>query len=290
MSFSSEIKENLSKIANLANKEIVKYELIGYLISNNTVYKNGKVSYKTENEYNINRFSKLLSNLNILNYRIDIKGNNYIVTCPKIENIEEIIYFNEDIEYVGEIQKEELLKAVIRGAFLGSGSISNPERKYHLEIILSTEKNAEKVIKILSEFTIPAKKLERKNGYGVYIKDGEQISKLLALIGANSSVLKFEEIRVLRDMKNNINRKVNCETANLNKTVNAAVKQIEAIKTLQRSGEFDKLPENLKEIAKIRLENPDASLQELGQMLKEPIGKSGVNHRLNKIIELAKKG
>ena len=288
MSFSSEIKENLSKIANLANKEIVKYELIGYLISNNTVYKNGRIIYKTENEYNINRFSKLLSNLNIINYKIDIKGNNYIINCPKIESIEEIIYFDEDVEYIGEIQKEELLKGIIRGAFLGSGSVSNPESKYHLEIILSTEKNAEKVIKILSEFTIPAKKLERKNGYGVYIKDGEEISKLLALIGANSSVLKFEEIRVLRDMKNNINRKVNCETANLNKTVNAAVRQIEAIKTLQKNKEFDKLPANLKEIAQIRLENPDASLQELGQMLKEPIGKSGVNHRLNKIIELGR--
>lgn len=289
MSFSSEIKENLSKIANLANKKIVKYELIGYLISNNTVYKNGKISYKTENEYNINRFSKLLSNLNILNYKIDIKGNNYIITCPKIENIEEIIYSNEDIEYIEQNEKkEELLKAIIRGSFLGSGSVSNPESKYHLEIILSTEENAETVIKILSEFTIPAKKLERKNGYGVYIKDSEEISKLLALIGANSSVLKFEEIRVLRDMKNNINRKVNCETANLNKTVNAAVRQIEAIKALQKTKEFEKLPENLKEIAKVRLENPDASLQELGQMLKEPIGKSGVNHRLNKIIEFAK--
>lgn len=289
MSFSSEMKENLSKISNLSNKEIVKYELIGYLISNNTVYKKGKIMYKTENEYNINRFSKLLSNLNIQNYKIDIKGKNYIITTSKIENIDEINYNNEDIEYRGNnIEKEENIKAIIRGAFLGGGSVNNPESKYHLEIILSTELNAEKLIKILSEFTIPAKKLERKNGYGVYIKDGEEISKFLALVGANSSVIKFEEIRVLRDMKNNINRKVNCETANLTKTVNASVKQIEAIKTLQRSGNFDKLSENLKEIAKIRLENPDASLQELGKMLKEPIGKSGVNHRLNKIIEFAK--
>lgn len=288
MSFSSEMKENLSKISNLSNKEIVKYELIGYLISNNTVYKKGKIMYKTENEYNINRFSKLLSNLNIQNYKIDIKGKNYIITTSKIENIDEINYNNEDIEYRGNnIEKEENIKAIIRGAFLGGGSVNNPESKYHLEIILSTELNAEKLIKILSEFTIPAKKLERKNGYGVYIKDGGEISKFLALVGANSSVIKFEEIRVLRDMKNNINRKVNCETANLTKTVNAAVKQIEAIKTLQRSGNFDKLSENLKEIAKIRLENPDASLQELGKMLKEPIGKSGVNHRLNKIIEFA---
>lgn len=288
MSFSSELKENLSKISNLSNKEIVKYELIGYLISNNTVYKNGKTTYKTENEYNINRFSKLLSNINITNYKIDIKGNNYIITAPKIENIEEIIYLEEDIEYKGETEKEELLKAIIRGAFLGAGSINNPESKYHLEIILSTKSNAENIINILKTFTIGAKKLERKNGYSIYIKDGEEISKLLALIGANSSVLKFEQIRVLRDMKNNINRKVNCETANLNKTVNAAVRQIEAIKKLQKTGEFDKLSESLKEIAKIRIENPDASLVELGQMLKDPIGKSGVNHRLNKILDIAK--
>lgn len=288
MSFSSELKENLSKISNLSNKEVVKYELIGYLISNNTVYKNGKTTYKTENEYNINRFSKLLSNVNITNYKIDIKGNNYIITAPKIENIEEIIYLEEDIEYKGKTEKEELLKAIIRGAFLGAGSINNPESKYHLEIILSTKENAENIINILKIFTIGAKKLERKNGYSIYIKDGEEISKLLALIGANSSVLKFEQIRVLRDMKNNINRKVNCETANLNKTVNAAVRQIEAIKKLQKTGEFDKLSESLKEIAKIRIENPDASLVELGQMLKAPIGKSGVNHRLNKILDIAK--
>jgi hypothetical protein len=287
MSFSSEIKENLSKISNLANKESVKYELIGYLISNNTVYKNGKICYKTENEYNINRFSKLVSNVNIMNYKINLKGNNYIITCPKIENIEEIKYNNEDIEFIGNETKEELLKSIIRGAFLGSGSISNPESKYHLEIILSTESNAEKIIKILSDFTILAKKLERKNGYSIYIKDSEEISKLLALIGANNSVLKFEEIRVLREMKNNVNRKVNCETANLNKTVSAAVKQIEAIKKLKRNGKFEGLSENLKELAQIRVENPDASLIELGQMLKEPIGKSGVNHRLNKILEIA---
>lgn len=288
MSFSSEVKQNLSKMTNLANKESVKYELIGYLISNNTTYKNGRIMYKTENQYNINRFSKLLSNIDIINQEIQIKGNNYIITTSKIEKISEINYNNEDIEYIEDMQKEELQKCIIRGAFLGSGSVSNPESKYHLEIILSTKFNAEKIIKILSNLTIVAKILERKNGYGVYIKDGEEISKLLALIGANSSVLKFEQIRVLRDMKNNINRKVNCETANLNKTVNAAVKQIEAIKILQETGEFDKLPENLKEVAKVRIENPDASLIELGQMLKNQIGKSGVNHRLNKILEIAK--
>lgn len=287
MSFSSELKETLSKTSNLSNKETVKFELIGYLISNNTVFKNGKIIYKTENEYNINRFSKLLSNLNIQNFKIDIKGKNYIITTQKIETIKEIYYEDEDIEFIPNINKEENLKAIIRGAFLGGGSINNPESKYHLEIIFSTATNADNIITLLNTFTIHSKKIVRKNGCGVYIKDGEEISKILALIGANSSVIKFEEIRVLRDMKNNINRKVNCETANLTKTVNAAVKQIEAIKKLKKNGKFETLSDTLKEISIVRLENPDASLVELGQMLKTPIGKSGVNHRLNRIIQIA---
>jgi len=132
------------------------------------------------------------------------------------------------------------------------------------------------------------KEMQRKSGYSLYLKEGEEISKFLAFVGANSAVLKFEEIRVLRDMKNNINRKVNCETANLSKTINAAVKQIEAIKNIQKKGKFESLSDNLKEIAILRLENPDASLIELGQMLKEPIGKSGVNHRLKQLEELGK--
>jgi len=135
---------------------------------------------------------------------------------------------------------------------------------------------------------IHMKEMQRKSGYSLYLKEGEEISKFLAFVGANSAVLKFEEIRVLRDMKNNINRKVNCETANLSKTINAAVKQIEDIKNIQKKGKFESLSDNLKEIAILRLENPDASLIELGQMLKEPIGKSGVNHRLKQLEELGK--
>ena len=288
MSFSSDVKEDLSKIKNLNNKEIVRYELIGYLISNNTVIKNGKIIYKTNNEYNINRFTKLLSNMNIINYKIDIKGNNYIVTTPKIENIDEISYKNQDIEYIENRDREEYLKAILRGSFLGGGSINSPENKYHLEVILSTKSNMKKIIQILLNFGIEAKKLERKNGYSIYIKDGEQISNYLALIGSNKGVVKFEEIRVLKEMKNNINRKVNYETANLNKTVNAAVKQISVIKQLKKNGKFKNMPKNLKEIAELRIDNPDASLVELGQMLKNPIGKSGVNHRLNKIMEWGK--
>lgn len=298
MSFSSEMKEDLSKIANLNNKELVKYELIGYLLSNNTTINKKNICYSTINEYNINRFSKLLSNLNILNFQIELKGKAYKITLPKINEIEEICYEEKDvilsskfIEQLRNIEKintqEELvIKAFVRGIFLGSGSVNNPENKYHLEMILNIKQNAKIVKELLEKMQINMKEMQRKSGYSLYLKEGEEISKFLALIGANSAVLKFEEIRVLRDMKNNINRKVNCETANLSKTINAAVKQIEAIKTLQKEGKFERLSDNLKEIALLRLENPDASLTELGQMLKNPIGKSGVNHRLKQLEQL----
>lgn len=298
MSFSSEMKENLSKITNLNNKEIVKYELIGYFLSNNTICNKKTITYSTINEYNINRFSKLLSNLGILNFKIELKGKTYKITLSKIETIEEICYGENDIflttkftEELNKMQKintqEELaLKAIVRGIFLGSGSVNNPENKYHIEIILSTLENAKIVKNILEKVQIHMKEMKRKNGYSLYLKDGEEISKFLAFIGANAAVLKFEEIRVLREMKNNINRKVNCETANLSKTIHAAVKQIEAIKKIQKQGKFENLSEPLKEIAILRLENPDASLIELGKMLKNPIGKSGVNHRLKQLEQL----
>lgn len=300
MSFSSELKENLSKIQNLKNKELVKFELIGYLISNNTTCDKKNIYYSTINEYNINRFSKLLSNMELPNFKIDIKGKNYVITLPKISQFQEVEYKEKDVEISLEFEKqiqsietikeqeEMAIKALTRGIFLGSGSVNNPENKYHLEMILSNKRNAQIIKDLLTKMQIHLKELERKNGYSLYIKEGEEISKFLAFIGANSSVIKFEEIRVIRDIKNNVNRKVNCETANLNKTINAAVKQIEAIKKLKLTGKFKNLSDNLKEIANLRLENPDASLVELGQMLENPIGKSGVNHRLNQLIELAK--
>lgn len=298
MSFSSELKENLSKIANLNQKELVKYELIGYLISNNTTFNTNSICYSTVNEYNINRFSKLLSNLEILNFQIELKGITYKIILPKIDTIEEIYYeeqavcldskWGKKLENLEKLnsQEELAIKAFIRGIFLGSGSVNNPENKYHLELILSTKRNTYIVKELLQKMQINMKEMKRKNGFSLYLKEGEEISKFLALIGANAAVLKFEEIRVLRDMKNNINRKVNCETANLSKTINASVKQIEAIKKLQKRGEFESLSNNLKEIAILRLENPDASLAELGKMLKNPIGKSGVNHRLKQLEEL----
>lgn len=279
MSFSSEIKEELSKTNNLKNKEEVKYEFLGYLISSNIAIKKNKIEYLTENEYNINRLNKLLNNLNI-DYDICIKGNLFVIKF-NIENI------TDYINLLGNIEKENLKKAFIRGSFLGSGSINDPNKKYHIEISLENKQYANILKNILNEFDITFKELERKSSFSLYSKDGEEISKFLALIGASKAVINFEEIRVIRDIRNNVNRKVNCETANLNKTVNAAVRQIEDIKFIYKSKAEDKLSDNLKEIANLRMENPDISLVELGKLLKEPIGKSGVNHRLKKIQEIA---
>lgn len=184
-------------------------------------------------------------------------------------------------------QDEQLARLCIREAFIKSGSINDPNKKYHLEIMFKTNKKAQEMQVLLNNFNINAKIIKREKDYMLYLKDGEEISEFLALIGANSSVIKFEEIRVLKETRNDINRLVNCETANLNKTINAAVKQIEDIKLIKKKHKFSSLPENLQEIALLRIENPDVSLIELGKMLKEPIGKSGVNHRLKKLSSIA---
>ena len=184
-------------------------------------------------------------------------------------------------------QEEQIKRITIREAFIKSGSISDPNKEYHLEIIEKKRGKTQELIEILNEFSISAKFIKRPKFYVVYIKEGEEISKFLAFIGATTSVLKFEDIRVLRETKNSINRKVNCETANLNKTINAAIEQIENIKLIKSVRKFEKMPDSLKEIANLRVQYPEASLQELGQMLEIPLGKSGVNHRLKKIEEIA---
>ena len=286
MSFSSDIKQELNKNSSLSNKNIVKQELVGYLISGNVnILKGKEIKFSTESDYNINRFSKLLTNMNV-NHSIDIVGKNFVISL-KTKEIN-FVNYKEDLIYIKQIPKnEEEKKAIIRGAFMGAGSINNPEREYHLEMEVTNKENVDKISNLLLEFGIKTKNMKTKNKYYVYFKDGEQISKFLALIGASKAVMKFEEIRVQKEMRGKVNRLVNCETANLNKTINAAVEQISAIRKLQKTGKFRKLDDNLKEIAILRLENPNMSLIELGKKLKEPLGKSGVNYRLKKIMEIA---
>ena len=287
MSFSKDVKEELSKISNLANKDLVKAELIGYLITNNAVVKGNNIKFSTESEYNINRFAKLLNNANILKYEIDIQGKVFSIIIKQKIDFEELdildgnIVLNEKINQF--CTNEAFQRSIVRGSFLGSGTLNNPERIYHLEVIYSNLLNMNYIYEILNKSDIRMKNLNNS----LYLKDGEEISKFLAFIGANNAVLKFEEIRVIRDMKNNVNRIVNCETANLNKTINAALEQIENIKLIKKLNKFHELSPNLQEMAELRLEHPEASLIELGQMLDNPIGKSGVNYRLKAINEFA---
>ena len=300
MSFSSDIKKELGKINNLSNKVQVLYELIGYLITYNTKIINKKtLRFATESDYNINRFYKLLENLKIEN-NIEMEGNLFVISfklkdiSQKLKDIsqdfleESTLTLNNDFDKL-ELSEEEI-KSLVRGCFLGSGSVNNPDINYHLEITFSQIINMKKIQNLIEQKGIKVKILEKENRYSIYIKEAEEISRLLALMGANKGVLKFEEIRIQREMRGKVNRIVNCETANLNKTINAAVQQIEAIKKLKEQGKFGKLNDNLKEIANLRLKNPDISYEELGNMLKNPVGKSGVNYRLKKIIEIAQEG
>lgn len=290
MSFSSEVKQELNKNSNLVNKEIVKNELIGYLISRNIeIVEKKNIKFSTESDYNINRFSKLLTNLNI-NHHIEIVGRNFVIKLKKkdiqtlVEIKDNLIYLKEN--YINGI-KEEFLRAIVRGVFMGSGSINDPNKKYHLEISFNIEENLNGIISILKILDINTKKMIIENKKSLYIKEGEEISKFLALIGAAKAVMKFEEIRIRKEMRGKVNRIVNCETANLNKTINASIEQIAAIKKLKENGKFNNLSDNLKEIANLRLENPDMALSDLGKKLDKPLGKSGVNYRLRKIMEIA---
>lgn len=285
MSFSSDLKEELSKINNLAKKDEIRYELIGYLISRNASVVKNNIRYATESEYNINRFSKLLKNLDI-NHNIEFDGKSFIITFKIKNNIDGVEIEDSEI-IIKKLSDINEKKSIIRGTFLGAGSINNPDKTYHLEVNLSNRKNLDYLFDILSNMNINCKKLEQDKKYAVYLKEGEEISNFIALIGASKSVLKFEDIRVQREMRGKVNRIVNCQTANLNKTINASVEQIDAIRKLQKSHKFNMLDENLKEIALLRLEYPDMSLIELGKKLKNPVGKSGVNYRLKKIIQIA---
>lgn len=301
MSFSSDVKEELSKLENLSNKENVKQELIGYLLSCNATISKNKIKFSTESEYNINRLAKLLNNCKIIEYKIEVQDKSYIITFKAKELEEKLNEFLQIKENHIDLKPEELtnlktvtkqgespLKSLMRGMFLGGGAINNPEKTNQLSIGANTEEIAQIMSEDLRENDIKFKIIKKVDNYYIYTKDGEEISKALAFIGANKAVLEFENIRIEREMRNKINRIVNCEGANLNKTMNASIEQIEAINKLKKSRKFEQLDKNLKEIAEIRLRNPNANLTQIAQMMKEPIGKSGVNYRLKKIVDLAK--
>ena len=207
-------------------------------------------------------------------------------TCIRMRTIDD----NMEIQLDGNpllIRKRCCKRSYLRGAFLGGGSVSDPEKAYHLEFVAHSEKYGEALCELINDLGLHAKMIERKNNFVVYLKEGEHIVNLLSLIGAHTALLNFESIRIYKDMRNNINRIVNCETANLGKTINASIRQIENIEYIRERIGLANLSPSLREIADLRIKYPDASLRELGDMLSPQVGKSGVNHRLRKLDKIA---
>jgi len=225
------------------------------------------------------------------------KNNVYIVRIPvKVQEIlKDLHIVSEGFLFNPGIDEEMLRKpcckrSYLRGAFLAGGSVNNPEgSSYHLEISSMYAEHCGALVDLANTFNLNARCIERKKGFVFYIKEGEKIIELLNIIGAHQALFKFEDVRIMRDMRNSVNRIVNCETANLNKTIGAAVRQIDNIKLLQKEVGLESLPEKLREVAEIRLQHPDLNLTEVGELLKVKVSKSGVNHRLRKIDELAEK-
>ena len=187
------------------------------------------------------------------------------------------------------LQKQSKMssKRLIREAFLQSGSISDPEKFYHLEIVFTEYEEALRIKEMMEDFRLDGKIVERKGHYVVYLKEGAQIADMLRVMEAPLALMEFENIRIVKEMRNSINRQVNCEAANLGKTISAAVKQVEDIKFICSKVGLEQIPGSLAETAKKRLEYPEATLKELGEMMDPPLGKSGVNHRLKKLSEMA---
>lgn len=225
------------------------------------------------------------------------KNNVYWVRIPSQPGLGEILRRLGMLDAAGRLSNEavrdELVRreccrrAYLRGVFLGGGSVNSPEGNYHLEIITDNETFARYIEKLMQKMRLSARISRRKNWFVVYLKESEQIIDFLNLVGAHSALLNFENARIFKDMRNQVNRLVNCETANLNKTVNAAVRHLENIELISDTVGLGQIPESLREVAELRVKYPDASLKELGELIQPRLGKSGVNHRLRKIEEIA---
>jgi len=215
-------------------------------------------------------------------------ANDILEKVGIIEKQGENVFIRSDIPDLI-VKDEESKRAYIRGAFLGGGSVSDPEKTYHVELVTLDEELSVYLMNLLNTYDFNAKIVPRKNTYVIYLKESNHISDLFNIMGAHNALFQLEDIKIKKQMRNDVNRIVNCETANLTKTVNAAMRQVESIKYIIKTMGLEYLPDNLREIAELRIEYDDLSLKELGEMLESPLGKSGVNHRLKKIEEIADK-
>lgn len=309
MSFSSEVKNEICRYTDISKKEAVAVLSAIMKVSGTlTLVSNKQLNFKvsTENPAMARLVFKLLKKYFDIHTKVMVKqggafkkNNVYVIMITEEMGIRRLLNevgvlrdndgyssLNFGIEpHI--VDNVNCKKAYIRGAFLGGGSVSNPEKTYHMEFVTHNADYAEQLSNLINHFNITSKVIQRKGSYVVYIKEGEQIVDLLNIIGAHNSLLELENVRIMKEMRNNVNRLVNCETANLSKTVNAAVRQVESIKLIQREIGLARLPRNLRDIAEVRLNNPDESLKELGELLDPPVGKSGVNHRLRRIEKIA---
>lgn len=303
MSFAAEVKKELTGLA--VQKNLAQAELAALIRMNGSLSLNNHqfvLNVQTENAAIARRIFTLLKEHHgvrselLVRRKMKLKKNNVYIVRLKQEtqkilldlDIMDGAMFQSHIS--NEIkQSEKKTRAYLRGAFLASGSVNNPETsRYHLEISSIYEEHNQDICDLLNQFDLNARTLERRNGYITYLKGAEKIADFLTLIGATNSMLKFEDVRIVRDMRNSVNRLVNCETANMNKTIDAASKQIENIHFIEATVGLQSLPEKLQEIAELRIQNPEISLKELGEMIPSgAISKSGINHRIRKINDFA---
>lgn len=303
MSFAAEVKKELTGLA--VQKNLAQAELAALIRMNGSLSLSNHqfvLNVQTENAAIARRiFTLLKEHYNVrsellVRRKMKLKKNNvYIVRLKQeTQNILLDLDIMDGMMFQAHIsneikQSDEKTRAYLRGAFLASGSVNNPETsRYHLEISSIYEEHNQDICDLLNQFDLNARTLERRNGYITYLKGAEKIADFLTLIGATNSMLKFEDVRIVRDMRNSVNRLVNCETANMNKTIDAASKQIENIHFIESTIGLQSLPEKLQEIAELRIQNPEISLKELGEMIPSgAISKSGINHRIRKINDFA---
>ena len=278
MSFSKDVKEELILVIP-KSRHCVVAELAGVLMLQ------GLDSFREKSEDHLNR--KVFT---LLNNACNIGKDAIVISDDVFFETQKMLKLSEDGQLVDEIiiQQTCCKRAFIRGAFLAAGSISDPNKGYHYEIVCNIPQQAKLLQKAMKAFDVEAKIVERTGKHVVYIKDGAQIVEALRVMEAAHSVMDLENIRIVKEVRGTINRKVNCETANIGKTVNAAVRQIEEINLINEKLGLENLPQQLQEIANIRLAYPDTPLADLGQLLDPPIGKSGVNHRFKKLAAIAK--
>ncbi len=309
MSFSSEVKEGLARVPS-CDKRCAVAELSAIIQFCGRVEQDEKgiysISLHTENGAAARRFYILIKEnfgmqpeISSLKNEHFKKNRVYYITLDQPDDSRKLLKQVRMINDLGQLQetfevRDNILlqstqsrRAYIRGAFLASGSITDPEKNYHFEVVCRSRGQAETLRDLFHFFDIDAKIVRRKKYEIVYIKEGSMISDALNVMEAHTALMNFENVRILKDVRNEVNRRVNCETANINKTVSAARKQIADIEYIDECIGIGRLPAGLQDVARERLRNPDASLKELGESLDPPVGKSGVNHRLRKLGQIA---